>query len=95
MKGKFEGNPDEQLAEYLHQLSMEGCDEDLGDVQDFGWYGLIFHVIKGNLSKGQSYIVHEDNYGFFDYTKYDSKSKALEDWAILEKEYDDFMKETE
>lgn len=95
MSGKFDGNEDYYLAEYLHQLSLEGCDKELGDVQDFGWFGLILNIIKGNLSKGQSYIVHEDNYGFFDYRVYNTVKESEEEWARLEEDYEEFMKDSE
>ena len=91
--GKFEGNADQDLAEYLHKLSLDGCDEELGDVQNFGWYGLITHV--AGIGKMKSYIIHEDNYGFFDYTTYDTKASALEAWGNLESEYEDFEREAE
>jgi hypothetical protein len=87
--GKFEGNADQDLAEYLHKLSLDGCnDRELGDVQDFGWYGLLLHIAgKGRM---KSYIVHNDNYGFFDYTEYNNKDSALEAWTKLESEYEKF-----
>ena len=93
--GKYEGNADQDLAEYLHKYSLDGCDEELGDVQNFGWYGLLLHIIKGTLSKGKSYIIHEDSQGFFDYTTYGTKTQALEAWAQLELEYEDFEREAE
>jgi hypothetical protein len=90
MFGKFEGNADQDLAEFLYELSMVGCDEDLGEVDSFGWYGLLIHVYgKGKM---KSYIVHEDSYGFFDYTEY-NKESALTAWAKLEAEYEEFNKE--
>jgi hypothetical protein len=90
MAGKFEGNADEKLAEYLNQLSLWYEDE-LGDVQDFGYYALITHV--AGIGKMKSYIIHEDNYGFFDYKEYDSMKSAKEVWAKLEAEYEEFNKE--
>ena len=90
LPGKFEGNSDQDLARVLYDLTLDGYDQALGDVQDFGWYGLILHVIKGNLSKGRSYIVHEDSQGFFNYTEYKNKQSALVAWAKLESEYADF-----
>jgi hypothetical protein len=91
--GKFEGNADQDLAEYLHKLSLEWADETLGDVETFGWYGLLTQVAgKGKL---KSYIIHEDSQGFFDYTTYDTKAQALEAWAKLESEYEEFDEEAE
>lgn len=92
--GKFEGNTDQDLAEYLHHLSLDGClDRELGDVQDFGWYGLLLSVM--GIGKMKSYIIHENNDGFFDYTTYDTQDLSLEAWATLESEYEDFGKEAE
>jgi hypothetical protein len=91
MAGKFEGNTDEKLAEYLHQISLDGCDEELGDVQSFGWYGLLLQLSgKGKL---KSYIIHEDEQGFFDYCTYNTQVQAKEDWANLEADYEEFNKE--
>ena len=67
--GKFEGCYDQDLAQALHNLSLEGgCDQEIGDVEGFGWYGLMRDI---NLQKPKDYIIQEDNYGFFDYTEYE------------------------
>lgn len=44
----------------VYRATLHGCDDELGDVQGFGWYGLLlgFH--------GKDYIVHEDSQGFVD-----------------------------
>jgi hypothetical protein len=89
--GKFEGNTDEKLAEYLYQLSLDGYGEELGDVQDFGWYGLITHL--SGIGKMKSYIIHEDTYGFFHYDDYNSKAEAETHWARIEADYEEFNKE--
>ena len=91
--GKYEGNADQDLAEYLHKLSLDGCDEELGDVESFGWYGILLQI--AGIGKLKSYIIHEDSQGFFDYTTYDTKALALEAWENLESEYEDFEREAE
>ncbi len=90
--GKFEGNADQDLAEYLHKLSLDGwTDEEIGDVEGFGWYGLLTQVAgRGKL---KSYIIHEDSQGFFNYTTYDTQDLALTAWGNLESEYEDFERE--
>ena len=84
--GKFEACQDNKLGEYLHSLTLDGClDRELGDVETFGWYGLLLSV-----NGMKSYIVNEDNYGFFTYTEYDLQDKALSAWSQLEAEYQEF-----
>ena len=85
--GKFEGNGSRRLATALYNLTLDGLSTELGDVQDFGWYGLV------ERKHGSSYIVHEDSQGFFDYDHYTSEKNARKDWAKLEKEYEEFCQE--
>jgi hypothetical protein len=35
--GKF----DTKLDSYLYELSLDGCDDELGDAQELGWYGTL------------------------------------------------------
>ena len=81
-RGKFEGCTNQDIAQKLHDLSLNGCDEELGDVETFGWHALI-----------GSYIISEDNQGFFSYTQYDNKVKAREAWLKLEADYQKFEEE--
>ena len=81
--GKFEGNGSRRIAEALYSLTMDGLSTELGDVQDFGWFGLIRRRHHG-------YIVHEGNQGFFDYTKFESLVELDEAWLNLEKDYAEF-----
>jgi hypothetical protein len=78
--GKFEAGG--TVDEWLHDQSMEGCDEELGDVEGFGWYGLllfpegvdVFEPVAGVEPESggepdysfKAAIVHEDSQGFFD-----------------------------
>jgi hypothetical protein len=78
--GKFEACDDDRLAEVLSGLD---CNEDCGEADTTGWYGLILHRDHG-------YIVSEDSQGFFDYTRYSSKDAAQSTFdAIAAEEYDD------
>jgi hypothetical protein len=90
--GKFEGCNDQDLGEELHAITMDsGQDDELGEVDGFGWYGLIIDLDYNG--KVAHYIVHEDNAGFFDYTVYDTETEAREAWAVLEADYDAFNEE--
>lgn len=61
MAGKFEGNANPELAERLHDLTLDGMTTDqFGSVDDIGWHGLIYG------DNGMGYIVREDSQGFFD-----------------------------
>jgi hypothetical protein len=92
--GKFEGNTDQQLAEYLYDLLGESYEyNNLGDASTFGFYALFLNV--AGIGKMKSYIVHEDSQGFFSYTIYHTKQSALEAWGNLESEYADFEREAE
>ena len=87
--GKFEGNADQDLAETLHEMIMDGTWEESGDVTTFGlWFAKVDH-------KGKFYTVTEDSQGFFDYQEYDTETER--DCAYDEQaaEYDDFMETQE
>ena len=98
--GKFEGNESLSLSEKLHEMVMDGwTNEELGDVQSFGWYGLLISPFSNEdkdipfdkVIPGPSYIVHKDNNGFFDYTEFANEESARSSWAQLEIEYTHFM----
>jgi hypothetical protein len=90
--GKFEACNDQILGEYLHGLSLDGClDNELGDVEDFGWYGLLIDIGENK----KSYIISEDNNGFFTYQEYLDREVCIENWQKLENEYDTFESEND
>jgi len=78
--GKFEGCGDDRLAQILYKTE---CNEEMGSVMDLGWYGLIIH-------RNHAYIVEEDNFGFFDYTRYESIPDAVAEWKYMGKRYDEY-----
>lgn len=39
--GKYEGGY--MIDEYVHEVCFIGCDDELGEVEGFGWYGLLRH----------------------------------------------------
>jgi hypothetical protein len=80
--GKFEGNADEALAERLYDVTMDGGqDDEIGTVDELGWYGLILGF------EGKSYVVEQDTYGFFGYTEYDSPEAARTAFGQVESAY--------
>lgn len=89
--GKFEGSANPGLADHLYEITMDGmCDEELGDVDGFGWYGLILpedSPLPLAATAQTSYIVSEDSQGFFDYEEYATPALARKAWAKLEAEY--------
>ena len=84
--GKFEGCTNQDLGKALYDLSLDGCDEELGDAQGFGWYGLLTDI---NIYHPADYIVYEDNQGFFDYVEYE-QGTAIIDWNRLLKEEEEY-----
>jgi len=89
--GKFEVSGD--VGKDLYDMVLMGyTDDQLGDVQHFGWYGLILDT---GILNASHVIVKEDSDGFFYYTSYDTISEARREWELLEKEYTEFMGETE
>ena len=82
--GKFEGCADQRLGERLYNLVGEGwCDEEFGEVAyGSGWHGFIYRP-----NRRLSYVVHEDNQGFFDYENVPSK-QAQDLWNTFRAEYD-------
>lgn len=87
--GKFEGCQNQALAQKLYELSLDGCNETLGDVENFGWYGLILNHFFS------SYIISEDSQGFFSYTQYSKAEEAQKAWLKLETDYEEFISESE
>lgn len=98
--GKFEGNESLEISELLHDIVSDGWfDDQLGDVETFGWHALITDVkalshydmhwpIK---DVKDAYIVSEDNYGFFTYKEFELKTHAWNFWKGLTQEYLEFV----
>jgi hypothetical protein len=85
--GKFEGNESQMLAEIVYNASMEGCCEELGEVDGFGFYAFV----KG---KRYGFIMSEDSQGFVSVYYY-TLSEARQKWAAIEKEYEEWTTESE
>lgn len=89
--GKFEGTDD--MGELLHEAIGDSSyvDDECGDVQGFGWYGLVTDFEFGG--KRHQVIAHEDSQGFFDYTEYASKREAQQVFADIAEECAEFESE--
>jgi hypothetical protein len=92
--GKFEGEP--LLTEILWDL---GGDEDLGDSESFGFYalylGLTAKEVGGSIGSTRAAILHEGSQGFVTGSYYDSDADAQRAWEALERDYDEFLGESE
>ena len=97
MPGKF---PDE-IAEALYDLSMDGTDEQLGDVQETGiWYGRFSGVTPSELEERgvnvegfpdeMFFVLTEDDQGFVDYEQYDTEEELDARWGQIENEIEEF-----
>ena len=95
--GKFEANENQTIAEKLEKITLNGFhDNELGDVENFGWYALILNFKEFNFQTiGKSYIVNQDNYGFFTYTEFETENEAQKAWSELENEYEQYESENE
>ena len=108
--GKFEGNESLEVAEMLYAMVGDGMqDDEIGDVQSFGWHALITDADKNIpedhwpmqdedgrvLEVKPAYIVLEDNNGFFSYRGYDLNTLARRAWKDITQEYLALMDDTD
>ena len=93
------------------KLSEGWADEELGDVQGFGYYAFLRGPLEADendikefeldsddvewLLEQKAIIAHEDNQGFLDVDGYTSLGQAKEDWANLEDQYEEFESSVE
>lgn len=93
--GKFEGNESLEVSEYLYDIVGDSMqDDEIGDVETFGWYALITDADE-NLPLERfplpglkpAYIVVEDSNGFFSYTEFDLKTQAWRAWKQITSDY--------
>jgi len=72
--GKFEGNESQLIAEVVYEASLDGVQEEWGDVLQDGYY---YALVEG---RRYSFIVKEDSYGFVQVFIFDirNNSAALE-----------------
>lgn len=100
--GKFEGNPSLEISEALYAIvGNGGHDDEIGDVQSFGWHALITEFDPydedGNFlwDAKPAYIVLEDSNGFFSYQEFDLNTLARRAWKDITQEFLALMDDTE
>lgn len=82
MVGKFGSSQ----AEYLYELSLDGCGVVSGDVESpTGWFGL-FDVDGGGVLPG-AWLLFEDSQGFVDAEYFGSVTEAQRVFDGLDAEY--------
>lgn len=84
--GKFEGEM------YAGRYAYENVDDELGDVQDFGWYGNFSRKIKG--CGPFHIIVRENSQGFVYGEFFDTEAAMRKAWSRLERDYEKFSEES-
>lgn len=86
---KFASDADE----FVWDISMNGCAEEFGSVDEGGWYGKIGFSLKDEsclrpmgVTAGYA-IIREDDQGFVYVSYYDAREEIEEAWAEIEKAY--------
>jgi hypothetical protein len=83
--GKFEGET--YIARYVH----EEPDEDIGSVDELGWYGRFSGKIKG---RGPFHLyVFEGSQGFVTASFFDTKAELDDAWDEIEAAYSNYYDE--
>lgn len=109
--GKFEGNESLEVSEMLYAIIGDGMqDDEIGDVESFGWHALITDADKnipddhwpmqdketGKVIELQpAYIVLEDSSGFFSYRGFDLNTQARNVWKSITQEYLEWNDDTD
>ena len=80
--GKYEGCGNYALtARYLYE---ECCDDEIGSVDELGWFGRFDGKLKGAQVRA---IVCEDNQGFVDVEYFDTTEALDRKWSDIENAY--------
>lgn len=89
------------LDAYVYDVSLDGgCDEELGSVDESGWYGLMRNGFKDHdplletlnedeqaqLTECAGVILSEDSQGFVSVDYYDTDEALNAAWAEIEQE---------
>ena len=97
--GKFEGNFNCSLAKALYDTVMEGgVDDEIGDAEDFGWFGKVELKDLNIKEDGQPIagaIVSQGSMGFFTYKTYPRDVELEQDWDEILAEAQDYYGEEE
>jgi hypothetical protein len=78
--GKFNCRADERV----YRFTMDGCDEETGDVDTSRWYGLLRGKILGLAKAGA--IISCDSQGFVDVEYFDDAVNLEAAWVDCEQE---------
>jgi hypothetical protein len=91
--GKFEACNDLDAAESLYDQVMQSFqDDEVGSVQELGWYGLI---LNSGIPGAEIAIVNEDSNGFFTYQVFDNEADAYNRWEKIQEMYEDYYEDSE
>jgi hypothetical protein len=94
--GKFDDN----VAERIYQDSLDGTDDQLGDVENFGWYGLVKYGDEapirvkerdGEISNITAAIVEVDDQGFVSVHEYSSNEDVGREWKKVQEDYEEYL----
>src|SRR5215831_7100505 len=78
------GKYDTYATAHLHELSMDGADEECGDVSTTGWYGLLRGPFEHEqLKKYAGAIVEENDQGFVNSQLFTSKKALEKKWKSI------------
>ncbi len=92
MPGKYEGNADEVLAEFLEALSLDGAEESSGDVDTFNYHMTLLADVAGAWAGKRHFVLLVDDLGFVEYEEF---SDALGAQARFEEFRNDYEAELE
>ena len=73
----------DKTCEALWDLSLDGCDEECGNVADGGWYGLL---VNTKIAGAEHAILFENGQGFVEYTVYKTEERARSEFESIESE---------
>jgi len=82
------GGQDELARDRLDVLFGEIPDEEIGSVEDIGWFGLLRHRDRPGV------VLSQNSYGFRQVWETDSDEQLAQYWGELQREYDAFIEAT-
>jgi hypothetical protein len=87
--GKFESNGNYyHVAQYLYSVTGDGGFDEIGSVDELGWYARFDGKIKG---RGPFFaLLSEHSQGFFDIEWFDDLESLDVAWKGIEEEYENF-----
>lgn len=81
--GKFEANRSHAVARVVYDISLDGCCDDFGEADGFGYYAFV-------VGKRYGFIMCEDSNGFVSVDYY-PLAEARRRWEEIQDEYNDYM----